>query len=126
MKLSNIQYKLLIRICKHPIKLSSLSDLEKQRVFYFADNKYVSLDPISDPNTPRITVDTDVRITPAGEYACDLYHREKIRWLIPVFISIAACVISIISLYKSSQPIEIYIDTNTSTDIENTSATTEK
>lgn len=126
MKLSNIQYKLLIRICKNPINLSELSEIEKQRVFYFVDNKYVSLDPISDPNVPRLTVDTTVKITPAGEYACDLYHREKIRWLIPVFISIAACVISIISLYKSSQPIEIYIDTNTSTAIENTSAMAEK
>lgn len=112
MELSSYQYKILKYLIKNPLILSELSDADRNRVHSLADNGYVRYEAITNPDIPREILYTIVKIEPKGEAEIDSYKRNRIRWLIPVMISLAALIISIFSLYKSSQPIEIHINTN--------------
>lgn len=125
MELSSYQYKLLKKICKKQLILSELSKSDRTRISSLADNGYVRYESITDPDSPRKTLYTLISIEPKGEAEIDSYKRNKIRWLIPVIISLAALIISIFALYKSSQPIEIHISTN-NTISENTRENMEK
>lgn len=113
MELSSYQYKLLKKLCKKQLILSELSESDQIRISSLADNGYVRYESITDPDTPRKTLYTIVKIEPKGEAEIDSYKRNRIRWLIPVIISLSALIISIFALCQSSQPIEIYVNTNT-------------
>ncbi len=113
MELSSYQYKLLKKLSKKELILSELSEKNQKRIHSLAKNGYVSYEAITDPDIPRKVLYTIVRIEPKGEAEIDSFRRSKIRWLVPVIISLAALIISIFALYKSSQPIEIHVSTNT-------------
>lgn len=113
MELSSYQYKILKKLSTSQLTFSELSESDRDRISSLAENGFVQYEAISDPNAPRKTLDTIVKIKPKGEAAIDSYKRNRIRWLIPVIISLAALVISIFSLYQTSHPIEIYVNTNT-------------
>ena len=113
MELSSYQYKLLKKLCKKQLILSELSESDQIRISSLADNGYVRYESITDSDAPRKALYTLVKIEPKGEAEIDSYKRNRTRWLIPVIISLAALMISIFALYQSSQPIEIYLNTNT-------------
>lgn len=124
MELSSYQYKLLKILNKKQLILSNLSKENQKRIHSLAENGYVSYESITDPDIPRKVLYTIVKIEPKGESEIDSFRRSRIRWLIPVIISLSALIISILAIYKSSQPIKIYVSTNTTS--ENTRTSIEK
>lgn len=72
------------------------------------------------PGTP-----TFIEITELGRSYLYTHRSESLRWKIPVLISIAALIVSIMALYKSAQPLQINID-KTAIITANTETTSEK
>ena len=113
MDLSNSQYKLLKRIRKNKkIDLSSFSESEREDVSYLANNGLVHYESVYDEDKPLKILRTDAVIQPKGKAEYDTYRRVRLRWMIPLVISILALLVSIGAMYKSSQPINIHINTS--------------
>lgn len=112
MELSNHQYRLLKQLSRKNLKSSELSQKSKKEISFLGKNGYIEYEGIFDNENPIHQTDSYVHITPKGEAEYQAYIRQRNRWLIPLVISLAALIVSIFALYKSSQPIEIHIDTN--------------
>lgn len=124
--------KLLKKLTKKSLLKSKLKENQLEIIRYFGDNGLIEYEGVPDPDAPPFAKDTIIRIKQKGRVEYDYCLEDRRRWLIPVIISAAALVISILALVSSSQSISVYIDnqesnnfsTATSTDILN--ATTEK
>lgn len=108
--LSKKQYKLLKKLYKKNLIQSELSEKDNQRIESLGKIGLVKYKNIFEDENSLKVLDNELSITPKGEAAYDSYVRSKRRWLIPVIISIAALIISIIALYKTSQPVKIYLN----------------
>ena len=123
-ELSPRQYKLLRKLCKRDVLKSELSIKDIERAAFFCKCGFVELQTIFESDNSLKDIDTKIHITPAGEAAYKSYGMERRRWAIPVIISLIALFISILSIYKANQPIDIHLDNNIIMDNnENTNAT---
>ena len=121
--LSSSQRKLLKRLRKHILKKSQLSDAEWDDIVYLGENGYIRFDAVYEDDTCFRSIDTVVIIKPLGKAVYESYIRTRNRWFIPVAISIAALIISVIALYKTSQPAKIYLNDKIIASAETTAAT---
>lgn len=112
MELSTYQYSLLKRLLKHKLKKSELTEKEQEQFSFLGSNGYITYEGIYENENSIHQLDSYIRIAPKGEAAYQTYIRQRNRWAIPMLISLVAVIISIFALYKSSQPINIHIDTN--------------
>lgn len=128
MELSGNQYKLLKRLSKSGIKKSELTPNQQRNIAFLGDNGYIEYKSIFENENSLNQIDSYILIQPKGEAAYRSYIRQRNRWFIPLIISLGALIVSIFALYKSSNPINIHIDTNTinSVTTENTPANSEK
>lgn len=102
--------KLLKKLTKKAFLKSKLKENQLEIIHYFGDNGLIEYESVPDPDAPPFTKDTIIRIKQKGfvEYAHCVEERR--RWWLPVIISIAALIVSILALVSSSQSIEVYID----------------
>ena len=117
------QYKLLKKLRKRNLKKSELSNSQLDDIDYLGKNGCIRYEEVSENEDYLHPVDTLIILKPQGKAIYETYVRNKRRWLIPVIISICALIISIFALYKSSQPVKIYInELNTTENIASTNA----
>lgn len=128
MHFSSSQKRLLKKIIKKSRLKSELSEKEIRHLSYFGDNGLIRYETLYEDVRTMKEKGTLIHIQPKGEAEYEYCIQERNRWLIPVIISVAALIISIIALISSSQSISVYIDNQktssfsnaTSTDIINT------
>ena len=112
--------KLLRRIKRiKKFDYTSASKTYQEHIDYLSQMDYVTWESVKIHDEFHMIY----RITPKGIDYLDTLKKESRHWGIPVIISILALIISILSLYKSNQPLDVYIHTNienaaTSVDIE--------
>lgn len=114
-------YKLLKKLCKRKLKKSQLTDSELEDIYYLADNGCIRYEVVYENEDSLKEIDTLIILQSKGKAVYETYVRSRRRWLIPVIISVTAAIISVIALYKSSQPLEIHI--NEITNVESTVST---
>ena len=112
------------KLTKKTLLKSSLSQDQLEIIRYFGDNGLIEYEGIPDPKSPPFTIDTIIRIKQKGRVEYAHCIEERRRWLIPVIISFAALVISVIAAVSSSQSISVYID-NQETSSFSTAASTD-
>lgn len=117
MELSGNQYSLLKKLLKKDYKKSELTPKEKRDAAFLGDNGYIEYKGIFESDNSIHQIDSLIFISPKGEAAYRSYARQRNRWFIPIIISIAALIVSVLALYKSSQPIDIHMDTNTTNSV---------
>ena len=103
-------YKLLKKLHKHELKKSQLTESESEDITYLGENGCIRYEGIYENEDSMKQIDTLIILRSKGKAVYETYVRNRRRWLIPVIISIVAAIISIIALYKSSQPLEININ----------------
>ncbi len=114
--------KLLRKLTKKPLLKSKLQNDQLEIVHYLGDNGLIEYESVPDPEHPPFSTDTIIRIKQKGRVEYDYCLEERRRWLIPVIISVAALIISILALVSSSQSISVYIDNQKSSNF-NTATT---
>ena len=102
--------RLLKKLTKNTLLKSKLNDKQLEIVRYFGDNGLIEYVGIPDTNSPPFTIDTVIRIKQKGRVEYDHCLEDRRRWLLPVIISLAALIVSILALVSSSQSISVYID----------------
>lgn len=117
-------YKLLKKLRKHELKKSQLTKSELEDIYYLGDNGCIRYEAVYENEDSMKEIDTLIILQSKGKAVYETYVRNRKRWLIPVIISVAAAIISVIALYKSSQPLEIHI--NEITNAESTVSTSAK
>ena len=108
-------YKLLKKLRKRELKKSQLTKDELEDISYLGKNGCIRYEDISENDDAALPTDTLIILQSKGKAVYETYVRNRRRWLIPVIISFLALIISIFALYKSSQPLEIYINEITNT-----------
>lgn len=103
-------YKLLKKLCKRKLKKSQLTDSELEDIYYLGDNGCIRYEVVYENENSLKEIDTLIILQSKGKAVYETYVRSRRRWLIPVIISVTAAIISVIALYKSSQPLEIHIN----------------
>ena len=102
--------RILKKLTKTTLLKSKLNSDQLEIVRYLGNNGLIEYEGIPDPDSPPFTVDSIIRISEKGRVEYDYCLEERRRWLIPVMVSIAALIISILALVSSSQSISVYID----------------
>lgn len=110
MHFSNRQKRLLKKLRRKPRSKSKLNKKELKDLVYLGDNGLIRYEAIYESENSLKVKDHIVHIQPKGEAECAYLIEERRRWLIPVIISVAALIISIIAIVSSSQSINVYID----------------
>lgn len=110
MHFSAAQARLLRKIKRSPRLRSSLSKKELLQLSYLDENGLIRYDGIYENEKSIQATDLMVHIKPKGEAEYEYLLSERRKWLIPVLISVAALVISILAIISSSQTISVYID----------------
>ena len=122
--LAHEQYKLLKRLRRKNLKMSELTQKQLGNVDYLGKNGCIRYESVFKNEDYLHPVDTLIILKPQGKAIYESYVRTTRRWLIPVIISLFAAIISICALYKSSQPVKVYInDTIMNTTATNTNTT---
>lgn len=120
MSLNRMQYRYLKRFAKRSFTHSDLPKESQSICDYLIKLGYLEITyPLHyETNSNGFPVpDTEnfVQITELGKAYLHAYKVENYRWLIPVIISIFSALVSVIALYKSSQPMYIQLTTNNAT-----------
>lgn len=115
-------YKLLKQLKKEKLKKSQLTKEQIEDIEYLGKNGCISYEEVCENEDPLHITETFIFIKPQGKAIYETYVRNRRRWFIPVIISIAALIISILALYKTSLPVSIYLNDKI---INNTTAITE-
>ena len=108
--IAHSHYKLLKKLHKHKLKKSQLTESELEDINYLGDNGCIRYEGVYENEDYMNQIETLIILKPKGKAIYETYIRNRRRWLIPVIISVAAAMISVIALYKSSQPLEIHIN----------------
>ena len=101
---------------KKDLLKSQLTENEMRDIHYLGQNGCIEYEDISENDDYIHTTDTRIILKPQGKAVYETYVRNRKRWLIPVVISIIAALISLCALYKSSQPVKIYLNNESITD----------
>lgn len=109
-ELSNHQYKLLKKLLNKDIKKSELTTKDYNRICELGKKGFISFESIYKDESSLKRIDENIQISPRGEAMYDTYIRNKRRWIIPLIISLISLIISIFAIYKSSEPIKIYLN----------------
>lgn len=120
MELTKDQYRLLKKINRKKIlHCNAIADYEQE-----AHSKLLELHYVSQYGVGNDGIDPEyyeTRITEDGKMYIATRRINNRKFIIPVIISVAALIVSIMALYKSSQPIQINIsNANTNANIEQT------
>lgn len=110
------QYRLLKKLYKKDLLKSQLAEYEMRDIHYLGKNGCIEYEDISEDDDYIHTTDTRIILKPQGKAVYETYVRNRRRWLIPVVISVIAALISLCALYKSSQPVKIYLNDENITD----------
>lgn len=102
-------YKLLKRLRKRNLKKSELTTEQLDDIEYLGKNGCIRYEEVSKNEDYLHPIDTLIILKPQGKAIYESYVRSTRRWLIPVVISVAAFIISVLALYKSSQPIDVHL-----------------
>lgn len=105
MELSTSQYHLLKRLRHTDLDLSLCSTDEVEDISFLANMGLIQYNQICDDKNPRIVLQHFAHIRPKGKAEYDAYIRAKNRWFIPLFISIAALLISFAALATDIWPL---------------------
>lgn len=105
MELSTSQYYLLKRLCHADLDLSLCSSDEAEDISFLADMGLIQYNQIYDEKNPRIVLQHFAHIRPKGKAEYDAYIRTRNRWFIPLFVSIAALLISFAALATDIWPL---------------------
>lgn len=98
MELSTSQYHLLKRLRRKDLDLSSCSIDEKEDITFLGRIGLVQYSEICEDDNPRVILQSFAHIRPKGKAEYDAYIRARNRWFIPLFVSIAALFLSIVTL----------------------------
>lgn len=108
--IAHSQYRLLRKLHKKDLLKSQLTEYEMRDIHYLGQNGCIEYEDISEDDDYIHTTDTRIILKPKGKAVYETYVRNHRRWLIPVAISIIAALISLCALYKTSQPVKIYLN----------------
>ena len=105
MELSSSQDRLLKRLRYKDLDLSPCSVDEEEDITFLGSMGFIQYAEIYDDKNPRTVLQTFVHIKPKGKAEYDAYIRARNRWFIPLFVSIAALLISFAALATDIWPL---------------------